>query len=218
MRRWAWVVVALYLGLFLALTVPVLLAGFWGAKDPHDVLAGALGVFRERGYWVWLAVAGAGQFLLLAVPVAAAEGRPARRGPVLALVVVSAFLLAALCAAGLLAAESGIWGDKVPLPAAWMPAVLAAAWLAWGFFFRGFDRSSPEALHSRLTAWLLRGSILELLVAVPSHVLARRRSECCADIFTFWGIAAGLSVMLMSFGPGVFYLFSNRAKRLRRES
>jgi hypothetical protein len=67
----------------------------------------------------------------------------------------------------------------------------------------------------RLTAWLLRGSILELLVAVPAHVIVRQREDCCAPAATFWGLATGLTVMLMSFGPGVFFLFAARMRRLK---
>jgi hypothetical protein len=67
---------------------------------------------------------------------------------------------------------------------------------------------------SRQCRYLLRGSILELLVAVPTHIVARYRNYCCAGFLTFVGIAFGVSVMLFSFGPGVFFLFVQRWKRL----
>ena len=73
----------------------------------------------------------------------------------------------------------------------------------------------PGRLMDRLTRWLLRGSILELLVAVPSHVVSRSRGDCCAPMGTFWGIVTGLSVMLLAFGPGVYFLFVARMTRLR---
>ncbi len=63
--------------------------------------------------------------------------------------------------------------------------------------------------------WLLRGSILELLVAVPSHIVVRQRGVCCAPAGTFWGITTGLAVMLLAFGPGVFFLYVARCRRLR---
>jgi hypothetical protein len=40
--------------------------------------------------------------------------------------------------------------------------------------------TTPPRCFKRATRWLLRGSILELLVAVPSHVIVRRRDDCCA--------------------------------------
>jgi hypothetical protein len=61
---------------------------------------------------------------------------------------------------------------------------------------------------------MYRSSILGLLVAVPAHVVARRRDDCCGGLGTIWGIASGLAVMLFSFGPGVFFLFSERWSRL----
>ena len=70
----------------------------------------------------------------------------------------------------------------------------------------------------RITRWLLRGSILELLIAVPSHIIVRRRGDCCAPAGTFWGIATGISIMLLCFGPGVFFLFVARFKRLQLKS
>ena len=91
-----------------------------------------------------------------------------------------------------------------------------AFWIIWAVIFRSFAKSDdPDALLKRITRWLLRGSILELLVAVPSHVIVRRRDDCCAPLGTFWGIATGISVMLLCFGPGVFFLFVERCRRLK---
>ncbi|HEY4951841.1 MAG TPA: hypothetical protein VII71_00470, partial [Verrucomicrobiae bacterium] len=77
---------------------------------------------------------------------------------------------------------------------------------------------SPDAVVKRATRWLLRGSILELIIAVPSHVIVRRRDDCCAPAGTFWGIVTGISVMLLCFGPGVFFLFVERFQKLKPKS
>ena len=69
---------------------------------------------------------------------------------------------------------------------------------------------------TRIVNWLLRGSGLELLVAVPSHVWARRPDDCSAPAVTGYGIATGLAIMLLSFGPGVFFL-SEAARAARTE-
>jgi hypothetical protein len=88
-------------------------------------------------------------------------------------------------------------------------------WIIWGVVFYRYARADdPEVLTKRATRWLLRGSILELLVAVPSHIVVRHRNDCCAPIGTFWGIVTGISIMLLSFGPGVFFLFVERCQRL----
>jgi hypothetical protein len=66
--------------------------------------------------------------------------------------------------------------------------------------------------------WLIRGSIVELLVAVPSHIIVRRRDECSAPGFTYFGIAAGLVIMAVAFGPGLFFLFRKRFERMKPRS
>jgi len=94
--------------------------------------------------------------------------------------------------------------------------IITGFWVIWALvFFRFLKSDSPDALLSRLTRWLLRGSIVELLVVVPSHIIVRRRNDCCAPGGTFWGITMGISVMLLCFGPGVFFLFAKRFQRLR---
>ena len=94
--------------------------------------------------------------------------------------------------------------------------IIACFWLPWTLVFLRFAKGADsESLLQRITRWLLRGSILELLVAVPSHVIVRRREDCCAPGGTFWGITMGLSVMLLCFGPGVFFLFAERFNRLQ---
>ena len=95
-------------------------------------------------------------------------------------------------------------------------ALVGILWMIWAaLFLRGSRNDDPDSLSGRAMRWLLRGSILELLVAVPTHVVVRHRDDCCAPFATFWGIVCGLTVMLMSFGPGVFFLFVERARRLK---
>jgi len=95
-------------------------------------------------------------------------------------------------------------------------ATLATLWAIWFVVFSRFTAShDPESLLNRATRWLLRGSILELLVAVPSHIMVRRRDDCCARVSTFWVIALGISVMLIAFGPSVFFLFAQRIRRIQ---
>ncbi len=100
-----------------------------------------------------------------------------------------------------------------------MIITLILLWFIWAIVFRNFARSDePNSLLKRVTRWLLCGSILELLIAVPSHIIVRRRGDCCAPIGTFWGIVTGISVMLLCFGPGVYFLFVERFGRLQSKS
>ena len=97
--------------------------------------------------------------------------------------------------------------------------VFVVFWLIWALVFYHFAQSDDaETLTQRATRWLLRGSILELLVAVPCHIIVRQRNDCCAPMVSFWGIVTGISVMLLSFGPGVFFLFAARIRRKEAKS
>ena len=254
MKRWAILTVLLYLVALCLLSAPLLALAFselWSSNNGIS-FGKALEVYREWGYWLWLVVMGAGQALLLLLPLDIRERKLTPRRPLLVPVLTSTFFLANLCVAGLFSVLFAIFKDDagkvieivarwVISGAGWNPAtnsalqapgnaggsdwvvgltgaltIIACFWLVWAFvFFRFAKTDGPDALVKRITRWLLRGSILELLVAVPSHIIVRRREDCCAPFGTFWGITMGLSVMLLCFGPGVFFLFADRFQRLR---
>ncbi len=235
MKRWAALTVLLYTVALLMLTVPAIWIAFnsWSGKGVS--LPFALRIYRHGSYWLWLTMLVAGQALLLLLPIHIAERRLPARRPLKTPVIVSAFFLANLCFAGLVSIlclyfqEDGVnfFGYFLPFKpnqvspsdfSTGLGAVITgiAFWIIWAVIFRGFAKSDgPDALLKRIVRWLLRGSILELLVAVPSHIIVRRRGDCCAPLGTFWGIATGISVMLLCFGPGVFFLFVERFGRLK---
>jgi hypothetical protein len=82
-------------------------------------------------------------------------------------------------------------------------------WLVWGIVFYLYFQNSSN-VTSRLVSWLLKGSVLELLIAIPSHVIVRRRDECTAPAVTSFGIVTGIAVMLLCFGPSVLLLYKKR--------
>ena len=221
MKRWAWLVVGLYLLALVLLAFPVLLAA-WYPDIKGDKIAE---IYAAGWLWGWIAAMLFGQALLLLVPVMFAEKRLKSRRPLLVPVITAALLLSLLAGVGGLALYCGFCGDKTP---AWgnglsVPLVMLdviglmlVLWLAWGLVFWRFAQSAaaPDALVRRLMRWLLCGSILEFLVAVPCHIATRSRGDCCAPLGSFIGIAFGISVMLMTFGPGVFFLFVERWRRL----
>ena len=50
--------------------------------------------------------------------------------------------------------------------------LIGMLWMFWAaIFLRGSRNDDPDSLSRRAMRWLLRGSILELLVAVPTHVV-----------------------------------------------
>lgn len=221
MRRWALVVVALY-GLALAAAIcPILWAAFslTPAKDPGKVMApeDAWKVYSAWPYWAWLGAMLLCQAALLAVPVRLERRRPVTRGPLLSTLLASGLMMGVLGSAYFMSVACAIWGDGA-LEEWVLWALLGGVvlvWGAWTWVFLRFRRKAGDgAMVATACRFLLAGSILELLVAVPCHVWVRRKDVCCADGFTFLGIAMGVAVMLFSFGPGVLFLYAERCRRL----
>ncbi len=243
MKRWAVLTVLLYASALFLLTLPVVLIAFgnWGKSEVQIGIPETVQNFYFNWcYWLWLAVLTAGQALLLLLPVNIAERRLPARRPLKIPAIVTAFFLANLLLAGLTSLLCALFRDEgleiftfvdrivnlfrqQPNPdgTSWggigsSLIIMILFWIIWAVIFRRATQADdPDALLKRATRWLLRGSILELLIAVPSHVIVRRRDDCCAPIGTFWGIATGISVMLLCFGPGVFFLFGERCRKLK---
>ncbi len=244
MKRWAILTVLLYALALIVLSMPVIGIAFanWGKNNEHISFHDILDFYSHWAYWLWLGILVGGQFLLLLLPIDIAERRlPARRKLKIP-VIVTGFFLANLFVAGIFCIVSVFLHDdslKMYAFVDWLlghktssqptetdltqfgfiaSAIIKVGifWIFWAFVFQRFAKADDEnSLVKRCTRWLLRGSILELLVAVPSHVIVRRRDDCCAPVGTFWGIATGISVMLLCFGPGVFFLFVERCRRLQ---
>ena len=83
-----------------------------------------------------------------------------------------------------------------------------ALWVLWAILFYFYFRNS-SAVVTRLISWLLKGSVLELLTVIPCHIIVRRH-DCSAPIATSFGIATGIAIMLLSFGPSVLFLYKKR--------
>ena len=239
MKRWAVLTVLLYALALIVLTTPAFLIAFGGWAKSSLGWQKALEIYSYLGYWIWLAVLVGGQILLLLLPINISKRRLPARRPLKMPVMVTAFFLSGLWVAGLISLacavfrDNGLFAFAFLNPFAWNQPDIANAnsgygffvgagvltlafWAIWAIIFQNASKpDEPDALLKRATRWLLRGSILELLIAVPSHVIVRRRDDCCAQAGTFWGIATGISVMLLCFGPGVFFLFVDRFQRLK---
>ena len=206
-------VAVLYAALLLVLIVPGALLAF----APKCGLGEALKVFEFGPYWIWLALMLVSQFTLLAVPVRVAGRRPIARGPLWCSMLAGGLMAGALLAGAFLSLYELVMRDKGN--GNWCAReAIALAILTWGvwtlIFFRISRHVKPEEVVSRQCRRLFQGSVLELLIAVPTHIVARARDYCCAGFLTFIGLTMGVSVMLFAFGPSVFLLFVERWKRL----
>src|ERR1041385_8559458 len=216
MKRWAWMVAGLYFAALVVLTVPALAAAF----APKVPWLDAAKVYLQWSYWLWIAVMVLSQVALLAVPVRVASRRPVTRGALWPTILAGGLMMAGLVFGGACSAWEFFFGGKPNGHLnGWIPLGIGLlTWCIWAAVFYGLSREvEPEDLVSRQCQLLFKGSILELLIAVPTHIVARYRDYCCAGFMTFIGLTMGVSVMLFSFGPATFFLYAERWKRLHPE-
>lgn len=212
MKRWALLVAGLYVIVFITLTTPLLVAAFW----PDASFGSAGEVYEQWVYWLLIPIVFMLQVSLLVVPVEQARQRPLKRRHVGWLVGTGLVLMLALGIALYMSIYEVL--EHTPGNVDYVPIMgpLILAWAVWIFLFGFYTaRANSSNIVSRVTRWLIAGSILELLVAVPCHVIARSRDYCCAGFATFVGLATGLSVMLLAFGPAVFVLAVRRWQSIR---
>lgn len=210
MKRWALLTILLYFLSLSVLVVPLFLAM---PKLGKDLLP---------AFYIWFVpILVLVEGILLLIPIAIVRERPVKKRRIILSSVIAAIPMAALAFGFLGFIVLMVCGEEATgdylynWPSLIIPAI---AWPVWGIlFYRSFSSKEPQSFVSNITQWLLRGSILELLVAVPSHIISRHRDECCAPPFTLIGIATGLSIALMSFGPGLFFLFARRIQDKNRK-
>ena len=212
-RRPLWVLViagvyALLLGSVLLL--PVLWYWDEGPSDSNwDVIKFAV---------IWLGILLFCQAALLFVPVQVARRRAITRRSLWVPVGITGLLVGILVLVGGFAvAEWWRFNDDM---IAW--AIVAAAvssWIGWAvlFYWLGLAQGT-NTVALRVHRWLLAGSVLELLVAIPAHLIVRRRPVCCAGIYTGTAIAMGVVIMVLAFGPSVALLFVRRWKKITPRS
>jgi len=209
-KRWALLTIGLYAALVFLLSAPLIFL-----LAPMNTLRETLTSWAYVNA-VCLPVLLLAQLVLLLVPVDLSRERPVPRRKIVVSAIVGGLLMCLLAGLFLFSVCLMIWGendiDKPWFYWLWL-AFTVASWLGWGvWFYRSYKIADAGAHVTTISHWLLRGSILEMIVAIPSHIISRNRNDCCAPAITFLGIMMGLSVAVLSFGPGVFFLFANRIR------
>ncbi len=212
MRRWGLVIAALYALALIAVTWPVLILCFIEKDKPVTEF---LNAYAEPGYWAILLILVLCQLALVSIPVGPLE-RPTSKRSILPMVIAGSLAVGGLIFGGAASLCELLLRDAALNQLPFVAIVGAVSWVIWGVIFhRASKQHAPEELARRQAMTLFRGSVLELLIAVPTHIFIRGRDYCCAGVMTFFGIALGVAVMLMSFGPAVFLLYLARWRRLR---
>lgn len=226
-RKWPVITVMLYavwVVLFLSPLVGSIIIRLTQPRLQHEeiwrfIFGGYDVVSQFWLFWILSFVAILSQALLLILPVAIVKRRPTPQRSFRATATAAAGLLAILIFFGVWSITAALFKDHSLEGGYWFAlGFLPASWIVWGFIFGAFVRGpDPRSYLRRLIKWVLRGSILELLIAVPSHVIVRHRDTCCADYVTAAGIAAGLAVMLISFGPGIYFLYAEKIESKKQK-
>ncbi|HYM77375.1 MAG TPA: hypothetical protein VE377_15480 [Candidatus Dormibacteraeota bacterium] len=212
MKKWGLVVTLLYAVIVLGLLAPVFLLL---AANPTPDLAKFKELYQQWGLWIIAGVFILIQFTLLSLSVDTSQKRMRSRTPIVISAVTTGFLLMIVTAVVAFASTVVVTGE------AGFPdlggrglifAIIGGLWIVWGVLFYLLYRNATDPVTHALS-WLFRGSVLELLVAVPSHVIVRRRHDCCAPGVTAFGITSGIAIMLLSFGPSVLLLFKKRMEK-----
>ncbi len=211
MRKWGVLISGAYALIVLVLLVPGAAFILYPGAPPNWVALyeGVTEFYQAWIAWIPIAIVLSGQALLLFLSVDTSWRRLKPRAHVLVSCSVTAMLVALLILAALSSLAAGVYGDDVdstlgPVLAAW-----AFLWLLWGFLFYRHVRDSTDVV-SRAVSWLIKGSVLELLIAVPCHIVVRARGDCTAPAVTAFGIATGIAIMLLAFGPSVLLLYKKR--------
>lgn len=223
MKRWGLVVTLFYAVVLVVLLLPGtwILATVPDRSGPGEAyLAFFTEVEPDWLLFLWLAVLVAGQALLLFLSVDTAWRKNRPRTRLTTTVALGAMLTALLFVAAVASLFAVVYGDQlgqspgVPSTQYGVVAWWLGAWLFWAALFLGYAQAAPPV--ETAVRWLLRGSVLELLVAVTAHVVVRQRGDCSAPILTGFGIVTGIAVALLCFGPAVLALLARRTAGYRR--
>lgn len=156
------------------------------------------------------------QFALLRIPVAASSGRPVAQRSVWVTVIAAGFAMGLLVLGAVASLHE--FFNRLDGSSGFPLALVCGSisWFFWAIYFRRSTSGSNPTQVIQKVLW--RGSILELLIAVPTHIVARHRDYCCAGMMTFIGLTCGLAVMLFAFGPALYFLFIERWNRLHPQA
>jgi hypothetical protein len=214
MKRWVLLVVGLYLVSVSIFAIP--LALFLG--DPCSFKPDVS--FLKFIYIYIIPFLILIETTLLLIPLNIAQVRPIARRKVIFSAIAGALAVGFMVMMIIASVILMIWTENNTVDyiySGWGLIIPVIAWIAWSvIFYRNYKSDDPESYVSMLTSWLLKGSILQLIVAVPSHIISRSRNECCAPPLTLLGIITGIAIALMSFGPGLLFLYAKRIKDKRK--
>ena len=223
MRKWGVLITIFYVSVVLFFLVP--LTGFLAEHDLGDSLTDSWPLVDGDFFievWpavIWIAVLILGQMLLLFLSVDTSFRRIQQRRHIGVSIATVALMVGMLTGVAIWSVTVAISGDE------WLDSndalfsigfllAIVFPWVCWALAFRAYKVGDSDRLN-RLIGWLIKGSVLELLIVVPCHVIVRQRGDCSAPMVTGFGISTGIAVMLLAFGPSVLFLYQKRLAQYR---
>lgn len=217
MRNWGVVITAFY-----AVVVSFLFTyGVALLAEPDAIGSQNFRIFAESVItWVPILIILGAQILLVFLSVDSSWRRLKPQRHLMVTVSLVGFLVAILTVAIVFVIGVAYSGDDFEA-VAWikelpenlqLAAIFASPILIWAFWaglFYAFSRRASNIVDTAVS-WLIMGSVLELLIAVPCHIIVRQRDECSAPMYSAYGIATGIAIMLLAFGPGVLFLYRRK--------
>lgn len=214
MRKWGIIITLFYALIVVGLLMPVAaLLAIDNGSFLREFQNSVRWVYGFLGFWILFAVVLSGQAILLFLSVDTSFKRRKPRTHIAVTCIAASMLFALLTFAVIYSLDAAVKNATfVNRYLSGTPQNLGFCgilWALWGILFYLYFRNSTN-VTTRLVSWLLKGSVLELLIAVSCHVIVRRRNECSAPAVTSFGIVTGIAVMLLCFGPSVLLLYKKR--------
>lgn len=224
MKRWGTVITVFYTLVVAVLLVPGFMLLVDKGSTVSKVYEGFLRIYQHWLPWIWIGILAGGQALLLFLSVDTSWRHAKPRQHVAVTAALTSFFAAVLTWSALFSLEVAVYGDKEPPlfegkeELFWWTVlgVWIGLWVVWSVIFYQVWRDSSNPV-SAAVSWLLKGSVLELLVTVPAHVIVRQRGDCSAPGVTAFGIVTGVAIMLLCFGPSVLALYKKRLDAYSRK-
>jgi len=208
----AFLVVFLYLLVLLVLFFPIAIASGEGVRIsniPEFIISGQ--------FWIFIGILGLIQFLMLYVPIKDSGEYKIKERHMAVPIITTSFIFGLLGLGIFLSIEAAIFGDNEMIFDEWEKLVLwigilVLNWIFWVLIFRRhwIRTKEPKKFMQKTSKTIRKGSLLELIIAIPCHIIVRWRGDCSAPFFTFLAIIAGFAIALLSFGPGLYYAFLAR--------
>ena len=193
------------LGLYIVIVIGLLAMAYQHSDDPHERLFWPILMFVATVIAQTIFIFGAGTINLCT---------PIRKRRLVIPVIIAAVMMTVL-AAGITSAlgelifhNAGDWFLYV----FW--TIIALSWLAWSviFFIWGMKNEKYKTLRNFIST-IFAGSLLTLIVSIPSHIIVSKRPGCMVGLGTALGICSGIFVMLWAFGPGIILLFLREKRK-----